>query len=806
MWKNYFIIALRNFRRSWGFALMNVGGLGIGLASVLLIYLYVHYEKGYDKYLDHSDRIYRLINIGKEYNDPIIQGVFFPLQREEVAGVEAMTMMRKLDVVVRIGEKKLGGQQMLLADSCLFEVFGWRALSGNPAAALRGTNAVVLTRSAAEKYFGSTDAVGMEMILANFYRAVVTAVIEDLPAQSFVHFDLIVPPDFMQLYSPGAFTDWGNSSFQFFYLLAPRVHPEDVERSIAESWDRHAPSSRGKNIPRMLQPLEEIHLHSENVRWDMEPQGSITTLRILSITAILILVLAVINFVNLSTARNSKRFREIGLRKVLGSTRKWVILQFMAETSVYIAMAVLLAIVMAELALPWFNGMAGISLDISAIFEPVTLLTVLAFLVLLTFLAGSYPAFVLSGFRPADALRSKGAEVRKTSKKWFTLREALVVLQFMIAMGLFTGTFIVQRQFSFLTRFSPGFEKEQKLVVENAYSRDMNVYFDAFRQELSKMPQVRAQTASHNIPGRFQNNYNGMYVKGTDEKLDRMTAAIISVENNFFEVMGARILEGEGFPLSLSEAAKDSLPYCVINETLATIMRNKGIEQPIGETLVGFWDVMEERKIIGVVNNIHFRSLNNKVYPAVFLVSKTVYPNYVMNFIIDLDTRDLSATMEEMEVLWDRIAPEWPLKAHFLDHDFMELYAREKNLGEVMRVFTALALLMSLLSVLAMVMFSMQGKIREIGIRKVLGAEMTTLLPRLTWHFLKLVLLADLLVLPMIWYLSLRWLEQFAYRITFDWWIFAVAVLFSVLFTLAVILYHTYRAARANPAEVLKYE
>ena len=803
MWKNYLLAALRNFKRSRFFTTINVLGLGIGLATVIVIFLFIHKELSYDKYHSKSERIYRQIKIGNEHNAPIQPGAFYEFQKEEVPGIKELLRVKKYELVVRTGEQKMPEQPFLVADSNLFSLFDWHAYMGDPVSALQKTNTVILTRSAAQKYFGDEDPIGREVLFENTYNTQVGAVIEDIPDESFVHFSGILPVDYVKQTNPSALTHWGNSSFQYFCLLKENADPEKVAEDIAGSWVRNSPG-QSESYPLYLQALEKIHLHSTNIRWEIEPQGSITTVRILAVTAALILILACINFINLSTARNARRFREVGLRKVLGSSRKQVIHQFMLETSIYILVSVIIAFIIAEISLPWFSGFSGYELSIYSLATPEITGIVILFLLVLIAIAGSYPAFVLSSFSPTDALKSTGTEVSVKGKKRFSLREGLVVLQFVISIGLITGAYLVHRQFSYLTEKNLGFEKSQKLAVVNPWDQHMNDRFDAFRQEIRQIPGVKASTGTHNLPGDFQNNYSGLYLKG--KKDERMNAAIISVENNFFEVMGADIPEGQSFPSSLSETAKDSLVLCIINESLARIIRNHGFENPVGETLEGFWDRVESRKIIGIAEDMHFRSLHNKVYPAVFVVSKYPYPNYVRNMILDVNTADISGTMDRIGEAWNKISPDWPFQGHFLDQRFEELYAKEDKLSGLISIFTFLALFVSLIGLLAVVLFTLQSRVREIGIRKVLGASNRQLFGFMSWKFLRLALIADIIALPIIWYITSGWLNQFAYRISIQWWIFAAAVLFSVIFTFMAVFYQTYKSIRKNPVNSLKYE
>lgn len=804
MFTNYIKTAWRNFYRSRVYSLINIFGLAIGLATVIMIFLYVKYETDYDNQHSKRERIYRQINIGKEYNDPIQPGIFMEFQRGQIPGVEHVTMMLKNDLVVRVGDKKLSDQEFLVTDSCFFRIFDFKVVSGNPDEILKKPNTTILTESSAKLYFGDEDPIGKEILIENTYRAVVGGIIEDIPRQSFVHFTGILPTDYTLQVNESAIKNWFNSSFHYYSLLSPGADPEQVSMALNEVWNKNVPDERIKGNIR-LQPLKDIHLHSENIRWEIEPQGSITVVRIFSLTAILILILACVNFVNLSTAQNVKRYREIGLRRVIGASRKSIVRQFLIETTMYILLALMLGIALVEISIPWFSEVYGFRPDLSVMLEPSILSATILFLILLIIITGSYPAFVLSSFQPADALRSRGEVIGKTRKQRAGIREGLVIFQFIISVGLITGAFIVKKQFNHLSGMFPGFEKHQKLVISNPWDENMNSRFNAFKGELARMPGIMT-TASHNVPGDFQNNYLGVHVKGLDKEANNISTAFISVENNFFDVMGARISEGNNFPQDLTDIAKDSLPLCIINETLAGIIRNQGIEEPVGEYLSGFWDKIPSRRIIGVVEDIHYRSLHNKVYPAVFIVSKQPYPNYVLNMIVDIDRENLGEAYREIEDAWNRVSQDWPFRATFLDNKLQELYVKEANLVRIIEVFTFLALAISLIGLTALVMFSLRNRIKELSIRKVLGASPRLLFWFYSWKYVRLVLLADIIALPLIYYLGKEWLEQFAFRIDITIWILMISVVVSVVITVITISYQTYRASRINPADSLKYE
>ncbi|PKP23354.1 MAG: hypothetical protein CVU06_08695, partial [Bacteroidetes bacterium HGW-Bacteroidetes-22] len=555
-----------------------------------------------------------------------------------------------------------------------------------------------------------------------------------------------------------------------------------------------------------LQPLRDIHLYSGANRWEPEPQGNINTVKILGATAIMILLLAAINFVNLSTARNSSRFREIGLRKVVGSFRSQIIVQFLVETALYIFTSFLLALAITQALLPWFSSMTGITLSVGELLNPSVFALLILFLLVLIGLAGGYPAFVLSAPAPAVVLRKQGDSFSKNSRWNLGLRETLVIIQFIVSVGLITGAIIVQKQLLYLSQRPLGFEAAQKLVIRNPWDDKMDDRFDAMTAALKQMPEVKAIAGSHNIPGRFENNYAQYSLKGIDRKTKSVQGALISVSNNFFSAMGAGISQGEGFPVEMNKQELDSFPCCIINETLASMLVQSNDTNLVGMSLDGFYGPLTQRKIIGIVSDIHFRSLHDKVVPTAFIVSKAVYPNFNLNLIVDINSGNMSEMVGKIESLWEGITPDWPFDSFFLDQSFDAQYRADQNLSVIIKVFTIVALFISLTGLLALVMYVTRSKRRELGIRKTLGASEEMLMRMMSWRFIRLVLVADLLVLPFIIWFASGWLEDFAYHTNVGWILPVLVVVLSVIITLVTILWQTRKAVSANPVDVLKAE
>jgi putative ABC transport system permease protein len=397
-----------------------------------------------------------------------------------------------------------------------------------------------------------------------------------------------------------------------------------------------------------------------------------------------------------------------------------------------------------------------------------------------------------------------GSDNITPKKGRFGLKELLVVLQFTITVSLLAGSYLVQKQFNFIQSKQVGYDRYNKLIISNPWDSNMPGRFNAMKAAFAKMPEVNGTAGTHNVPTNLQNNFAALTPKGYEKKYLR--GAVVSIEPNFFQLMEASITQGSNFPQSLSDAKKDSLNLCVINEAAYKQLKNMGVNEPLGTQLENFWDMVSSKKIIGVVEDIHFRSLYDQVVPAIFIVSKDKYPNYNMNLVVDYNSKEPGEFLQKAQGTWNSIAPDWPFDYYFLDKHFDFQYKREANMTSIMRAFTLIALFISIIGLIAISMFVLQSKTKEIGIRKVLGASELQLIRRFSWKFVRLVIIANVIALPLTWVVADRWLNSFAYKTSFDSWIMAGVFLLTSTLSLAVVYYQTTRAARENPAEALKYE
>lgn len=802
MWRNYFITALRNIQKQPFYAFVNVFGLAVGLTAVILMFLFINDELKYDTYHPDSERTYRALN-GQDQPSPLILGVFFKYIKTNLSGVENITIVFPNRYTLNCDGQLFGQQKVIAVDSNFFDIFSWKAAQGNIHKALRTNKAVILTKSAAMKYFGTEYPLGKSLLIQNRYEGVVTAVIEDIPTHSHFHCDVITGLHLTEELNASALTHWGNASFHMYMKLFPNAEPQQVAQQITDIYEKDAVEKYTKLDFLRLQPLEDIHLHSSNVRFEISPQGNITTVRIFGISAVLILLLACVNFINLSTARASQRFKEVGLRKVIGSNKFDLIKQFLVETSFYVMIAVVFALVFAELIIPWFSQLANKEFSLHIFLDPVLFCSTLLFIIVLTLFSGLYPSFILSSYTPVVIL--KGVNYSKQGVKRFGLREALVVFQFIISVALLAGSLIVQQQLNFIHHTNLGYNKSHRIVISNPWDDHMDIRFDALKNKLTQIPQIIETSGSHNIPNRMQNNYSTFQIKGTESE-QYMHGAVISVENNFFSQMNTQLIAGQSFPKSLSDRAKDSLDICIINEcAYKTLQQYFGVD-PLGKVLTGFWDDLKTRKIVGVVEDVHFRSLHDPVIPAVFLVSKSRYPNYNLNLIVNYHEDSKEEVVKILEKNWASLAPEWPINYQFLDQEFDSLYKQEANMSVVMQAFTFVALLISCLGLIALSLLVLQSRIKQIGIRKVLGATEQQLLQMYIWRFVKLVLIANVMALPLMWFIANEWLSTFAYRTKVSiFLLFAVGGV-SLIISIIVVYYQTMKTARANPIESLRYE
>lgn len=805
MFSNFFRILFRNLLRNKVFSFINIFGLAIGFAACIIIYLYVANETGYDRYHSNGDRIYRLLTYSPstgEY-DAIKPAVLYDHINGQVPGVERMVRVFRRSGTIEYQDKKFNEENIKFSDEGVFDVFSWKFIAGDPSTALPDRHSIVLTKSTAEKYFGDENPLGKVITLDNAVNFTIGGVIEDVPENSHFTFDFLGRGEIFEVLNPSALENWGNQSVFFYLMLEAGADAATVGQTVLKLFREAHPQGDKIKVQASLQPLFDVHLYSSNVNWDINAHGDIANVYGFSLIAFLVLLIACFNFTNLTTASATSRAREVGIRKVIGADRGKLIVQFISETFLYALLSLIIAGLIVEISLPFFNELAGKNLVFNPEVYPGLYWIIPVMLIVVSLLAGLYPAFVLSGFRPVTILKGSAfAEVASRmgrQKMQLRLRQVLIVLQFTISIGLIIGAILINRQMEYVRKKSLGFNREAMVVIENPWDSLMYPRYKAMISQLSKQTAVAGVAASHNIPGRDLNNYTGGFREKSKPQEEGLSTGIISVDTGFFRVMGSRMISGMDFSNPLSG---DPETTCIVNEELAKRM-NAG--DPIGMQMTGFYDGVE-RRIVGVVNDIHYMSLHETVRPAVYIMSPQGYPPYTLNLVVRLAEGKTAEGMELIENTWAGIAPNWPLEAFFLDQRLEELYRADKQVMKVVNVFTLLAIVISLMGLFGLTLFVMRSRTKEIGIRQVHGATVKNLMRMFTGEFTLLLLFSNLIAWPVAYWFLLNWIEKFAFRISIGLFPFLLAGVTTLLLALIMVAWHVMRTLAANPINALRYE
>ena len=814
MLKNYLKVAFRSLVKQRIYSVINILGLSVGIASALLITLYVQYEFSYDKYLTNADNIYKIALERKYPNHSTFYAVVPHSYSEVIASdipeIKQVTRLTPPNNNVLVSyknsrdEKKSFEENFVsAADSNFFKMFQIPFIKGNAGSALTKPNDLVITATTAKRYFGDEDPMGKTLDVdgGNF---TVTGVIQDLPENSHFRFDFITNISAIAFYKRENYTGF---SAHMYLELSPGSNPKAVESKIPGLVDTYAAAQIERNLGKswadykkegngyryFLQPLTSIHLDATNIEAKMEPGGSINFMYFLISIAVLLVVIACINFMNLATARSAERAREVGVRKTMGSQKGQLIAQFLAESTLLSLIASGLAMVIIQLVLPAFNELTEKHLNLHLSFS--IAIGLLALALFIGFLAGSYPAFVLSGFNPVVVM--KGNFTGNKSGNW--LRNGLVIFQFSISIVLIVGTLVVRQQMQYLQSKSLGFDKEQMLVVERAFVLDREKA-KTFVEELRQLPDIRGAAVSSALPGK-QGDFQGIFFQpeGSSEIL---TTKSMLVADEMAETLGMELVEGNWF----SQNTNDSLNI-LLNEAAVKTM---GLKNPIGLKLS---NVQQRREgnvtvaytIIGVVKNFHFQSLRDQITPLVMLSTET-NPGNFQYVMVRIKAGQYESAIATIESQWNAMAPDQPFHYLFLDENFNANYKAEKQAGKLFVVFSGLAILVACIGLFGLSAYTAHLRTKEIGIRKVMGASVSGVVILLAKDFTRMVLLAFLIAVPASWYLMKQWLEGFAYRIDLSVGVFLIAGVITIMIAWATVSFQTIKAAIINPVKSLKVE
>jgi putative ABC transport system permease protein len=811
MLKNYLKVAWRSLVRNRTFSFINITGLAVGLGCFLLISLYVMDELSFDRYYDKAENIYR-INMdarwgGQDLRLAETSDMMGPIIKKDYPQVQEYTRIYSQSgdkKLIRKGNEFITETHTAYVDSTFFNVFAFPVIEGDARTALNDPHTVAITATTAARYFGSaSNAIGKMLDVQEGGMEVpykVNAVIADIPGNTHFHFDLLFSMKSLD-YPWGQI---GNVNFHTYLALKPGTDYKAFEKNFTDFIKKYLISAlkdfkiynmedlekSGNKIQFSLIPVTRIHLYSDRQGGEeLSTPGNIQYVAIFSAVALFILLIACINFMNLTTARSAGRAREVGIRKVLGTERKYLVIQFLTESTLMVFLSLLIAVGIAFLALPLFNSLAGKKMVLNSLFSPVILplLIVLPFAVGL--LAGGYPAFFLSAFKPIEVLKGR----LKAGTKSGGLRSTLVVFQFVTSILLIIGTIVVFRQLHYIQTRDLGFNKDQVLIVDGADALGNNV--DLFKNEILQLSGIKSGTLSAFLPvAKSTRNVYNISKDAVQTPSNSFNVETWAIDEGYLSTIGIKLLKGRNF----SPEFRTDSSAVIINETTAKVL---GYKDPIGKNIYIFDAAGKPvaNPIVGLVKNFNFETLHHAVRPLIFMLQRsTGLASFKVN------TTNINPLIAEIRNKWTRLAHGVPFSFRFMDDSFNEMYQSEQQVGKIAIVFSVLAILISCLGIFGLSTFIAEQRIKEIGIRKVLGASIQGIVGLLSADFMKLVAIAFLVATPLAWWIMSKWLQNFVYRVDFSWWIFAVAGAAALMIALITVSFQSVKAALSNPASSLR--
>jgi putative ABC transport system permease protein len=803
MLRNYLTVAVRNLLRHKGYSAINIAGLAVGMACCILILLYVQDELGYDRYHKNAGRIFRLVTEvsggGASTTYALSSAPIAPALRSDYPEVLQVVRFKqnKDGLFVSYGDKLFKEGRIFFTEPSAFEIFTLSLVRGNPVTALKNPYSIVITEKMAQKYFGDEDPMGkIVTIRGQDYLRVkegdytITGILENLPHSSHFKFDFLA--SFATIDNKPVLESWQSLLFYTYLLLPEGYSKVELEEKFPEFTKRHSGEHQGlgehKFYPH-LQPLTHIHLRSR-LQAEIEPNNNIAYVYIFSVTACFILFIACINFMNLSTARSARRAKEVGIRKVVGASRFQLIKQFLGESVFLSAMAFLLAIALVEFSLPVFNNLAGKELSLDTISNGLMMAVLFGITLLVGVTSGSYPAFLLSAFQPVETLKG----TLKGGSKSSLLRKGLVTVQFVISIILIIGTGVVYNQADYMRRKELGFDRDHVVVVP-IQDRSMREGYESVKHELLQNPNVLNATASSYLPGGFK---YGLVVRPEGLR-ETITTHHFFVDHDFLKTLRIELITGRDFSRN---SATDPAEAFIANEAA---VQKFGWENPIGkqvELLADGNKVTKKGTVIGVVKDFHFESFHEEIGPALIHINQKNFKFISARIRSD----NIPATLDFFKQEWQEFDPNHPFEYTFLGEDFDSLSKAESRLGEIVGVFSFLSIFIACLGLFGLASFTAEQRTKEIGIRKALGASVSSIVMLLSKEFLLLVGVANLIAWPVAYYAMNRWLQDFAYRIELEPGVFALGGVLALGIALLTVSAQAIKAARANPVDALRYE
>jgi putative ABC transport system permease protein len=803
MFRHFFQIACRNLMKRKLFSFINIAGLAIGMACCVLITLYVRNELSYDRYHAKRDRIYRVIQTfrsvqkGENPGPPAPQDfqvwgcapVGPALQADFPEIEKVVRFMSPISILLQHGDRRIQQDNMVCMDSTAFDVFTWKMLCGDPHTALIAANSIVLTRTVAGKLFGNSNPVGQILRADNHVNLLVTGVMEDVPPNSQFTFNGLISMASDRLQEPDVYNQWGYVDFYSYLLLKENTSIQHLQVQASAFVKRHNPGDKGYAIS--FEKMTDAYLHSVATR-QPGPTGSLTNVYLFSCIAVFIMLIACINFMNLSTARSLERAKEVGIRKVLGVRPSSLMWQFLAESVLMSIGAAIIALLLANTGLSLIGSLSGKDLSDVNFFSPPVLGSMLALATIVGLVAGVYPAWFLSGFKAIAVLKGKF----NPSGQGISLRKALVVFQFTVSIVLIAGTIIVYRQLGYINRHDLGFRKDQMVIIDFSGDDQVERHIESIKGAIARDPGVISVSASRAVPGEFLPNA-GTQIQTPDGNMGFQIPFIYEIDFDFIPTYHIALVAGRAYSRSFQTDSGQSM---IINQEAAKLY---GYQNPADAVGKKFEQWGRKGTIIGVVKDFNFRSLHQAVEP---LTLRYGYPDVLNRISVAVKADNVPVTLARLKSTWDKLAPQRPFLYHFLDQSFNQQYQADQHFGQLFTFFSCLAIFIACLGLFGLSTFMAQQRVKEIGIRKALGSSQTNIVLLLSRDFIRLILVAMVISVPLCWWVMNDWLQGFAYRIHIGPAVFIESGLVALAIALATLSRQALKAAMGNPVESLRSE
>ncbi len=803
MLKSYIKVAIRNLLRYKVYSIVNIVGLALGITSTILLALFVQNELSYDNYYPESENMYRVtaeFKMGnEEYNLAVVSPALAQASLAEIPEIKKTARFRVSgNKIVKYNNISFDENKICYADNSVIDLFALSLLNGNPQTALVEPSSIILSENTAAKYFNNENPIGKTLTLNNSdYK--VTGVFKSIPQSTHFDFDFMVS---MPSLEASRQQSWLDNNFQTYFIIKDgadsKVVKTKLDGLLVKYLGPELEKAMGITLAQLeenggggayfLQPVMDIHLHSD-LQGELGVNGDIKYVYIFSIIAVFILLIACVNFMNISTALSATRAKEVGIRKVLGSYKKGLVWQFLTESFFTTFISLLLAIGLIELLMPYFNNLTGKQLTLEYFNNPFLVYSMLLVLIVIGFLAGSYPAFVLSSFKPAEVLKGKVKAGTKTGN----LRSGLVVFQFTASIIMIISTLVVLNQLNYIHNKNLGFNKENVITLGNTNLLGKSAKL--FKQKMLQYPEVKSATVSGFLPVPSSYNEGMIWPQGnTDEG---SSIQLWDVDHDYLSTMGMKIVEGRDFS---REFSTDSTAV-ILNQAAVKLF---GLDNPIGKIISRPYNNegdFTNHTIIGVVKDFHFQSLRNSIAPLAIFFGNN---NSIISF--RTNTADIGSVIKKLKATWNEMAPGHPFSYSFLDERFENMYRAEQRIGEIFGTFAFLAIFIGCLGLFSLSAFTTEQKTKEIGIRKVLGSSSRLIVTMLSKEFVKLVVIAFIIASPIAYYLMNKWLMEFEYKTDLSLWIFLSAGFISLAIAVTTVSYHALKAAYSNPIESLRNE